>query len=396
MFDTLLKNPLLVAGMGLGGAGIVTYLLKDVPLKIWSLIRRELTTELTLTSNNLSFHELLIYIQKEYSNKNFRKLKVTNGRWGSDDNVISLGYGYHKIKYKNKNFFINLIKEQNDRSDTVKEIMTITTLGRKKEIFINFIEEISKKIQDDSKIKIYKYDNGWCYIKELVKRDIKSVYLPKKTKETLLNKINYFRQKEGWYLKNGIPYQLGILLHGSPGTGKTSIIKALASEFDYPIYYITPSNLSSFETAASTLPDKCLLIIEDIDSASITHERADNKNTFTDNLNSDNMLKEFSHLGLSDLLNAIDGFFSSHGRILIASTNHIDKLDSALIRPGRIDLKIEIGYITSEILQEFLCNFYPTYKNYEYKIKNNVTVAQLQGWMLEGLTADEIVEKCCK
>ena len=98
----------------------------------------------------------------------------------------------------------------------------------------------------------------------------------------------------------------------------------------------------------------------------------------------------------SDLLNAIDGFFSSHGRILIASTNHIDKLDSALIRPGRIDLKIEIGYITSEILQEFLCNFYPTYKNYEYKIKNNVTVAQLQGWMLEGLTADEIVEKCCK
>ena len=99
--------------------------------------------------------------------------------------------------------------------------------------------------------------------------------------------------------------------------------------------------------------------------------------------------------GLSEILNALDGFAGVDGRILIATTNHIDKLDSALLRPGRFDLKIDINYVNQEILQSFLKSFFPSFdKSLEgFKIKSNTTVATLQEMVLENFTAEQILEK---
>jgi chaperone BCS1 len=99
--------------------------------------------------------------------------------------------------------------------------------------------------------------------------------------------------------------------------------------------------------------------------------------------------------GLSEILNALDGFAGVDGRILIATTNHIDKLDSALLRPGRFDLKINIDYVNQEILQLFLKSFFPSFdKSLEdFKIKSNITVASLQEMVLENFTAEQILEK---
>jgi chaperone BCS1 len=85
---------------------------------------------------------------------------------------------------------------------------------------------------------------------------------------------------------------------------------------------------------------------------------------------------------------------TAHGRILIATTNHVEKLDPALVRAGRIDLKLEIGFVNNEILKGFIDNFFPENKLNisEIKLKNNLTIATLQNLILEEKTIEEIVE----
>ena len=394
IFETIQNNQLLAAGIGLSGAGIITFWIKDVPRSIYAFLKRELTTELTITSQNLAFHNVLKWIEKNYKNKNFRKLKLTNGRWGwNKSTTTSVGYGLHWIKYNKKFFLINLVKESSNQSEYDKETLTITKIGRSRKIFDDFIKEVETIDLDVSKTKIYRMEDSWVYIKDHKKRSLNSIFIEKNKKDILINNLSKFINSENWYINNGIPYQLGILLYGAPGTGKTSLIKAIAGYLNYPIYYLSPQKLSKIESAMSTLSDKCIVVIEDIDSNFLTHSR-ENKNGDTDE---NNFLKEISSVSLSEILNSLDGMFSAHGRILIATTNHIENLDAALIRPGRIDLKIEIGFVNNEILESFIKNFYKD-SNLDFSIINNInikpniSVAMLQNMVLQGNSEKEIID----
>jgi chaperone BCS1 len=388
------NNPMLTAVIGLSGAGIATFWLKDVPKSIYNFLKRELTTELIITSQNKVFHELLKWIDKKYRNKNFRKIKLTNGRWGyNDETTTSIGYGFHWIRYKNKFFLINLNKESSNQSEYDKETMTILIIGRSRKIFDELVKEVSTIDLDLTKTKVYKMEDSWSYIKDQQKRSLNSIFIEKYKKDLLIDTLSKFIENEQWYIDNGIPYQLGILLYGAPGTGKTSLIKAIAGYLNYPIYYLSPKKLGKIETAMSTLSDKCIVVVEDIDSNYLTHTReVINNSTSVD----DKLMEEFSTISLSEVLNSLDGMFSVHGRILIATTNHIESLDAALIRPGRIDLKIEVGYVNNEILKDFLNKFYPNNKTktINLELKPNLTIAALQNLVLNGNDIEDIINYC--
>lgn len=393
IFETIQSNQLLMTGLGLSGAGIITFWVKDVPRSIYAFLKRELTTELIITSQNIVFHNLLKWIEKNYKNNSFRKLKLTNGRWGYEDaTTTSIGYGYHYIKYKKTILFINLFKETANQTANDKETLTIVKFGRSRKLFDELINEIKTLDVDMTKTKIYKMEDNWMYVKDQKKRSLDSIFIEKEKKDMLVNNLSRFINKEQWYIDNGIPYQLGILLYGAAGTGKTSLIKAISGYLNYPVYYLSPKKLSKIECAMSTLSDKCIVVIEDIDSNCLTHSREKKVNS-----EENTMIEEFSTISLSEILNSLDGMFSAHGRILIATTNHIENLDSALIRPGRIDLKIEIGFVNSEILISFIKNFYPNNKIdfniiNNIKLKPNISVAMLQNMVLQGNSENEIIE----
>ena len=115
--------------------------------------------------------------------------------------------------------------------------------------------------------------------------------------------------------------------------------------------------------------------IEDIDTCGATMDR-DTKNKKVTKSDKD----DFSFLTLSGLLNGIDGVSSGDDRILIATTNHPEKLDKALIREGRFDLHLEIGYVNDEMLKEFITRFYPGHKiPKSFKIKPKVAPCEVQG-----------------
>ena len=385
IINLLKNNQFLLAGLGISGFGLISFWFKDVPMKIFQFLKKQLTTDLIVQNYDLIFYEVLKWLQKENQNKNFRTLKICNGKWGeTDELIISMGYGFHIVKYKYHFLLMNYVKESETIADRIKETITITKLGRSKKLFEEIIKKIN--INDNNNIKLYKMDGDWFFSKNIKKRNINSLFIEKEKKDLIFNNLHNFIEKEKWYIKSGIPYQYGILLYGEPGTGKTSLIKVIASVLNYNIYYLTPSKLSEINKALNDCPEKSIIVIEDIDTNNIVNKRNKKRN---------DIMVELNLINFSDILNAIDGLGNVHGRLLICTTNHLEKLDKALIRPGRFDLLINIGFVNNEILRDFL-KFYFSKNEINVKnkrIKKNITVADLQNMVLLGWSLKQILNK---
>jgi DNA replication protein DnaC len=177
-------------------------------------------------------------------------------------------------------------------------------------------------------------------------------------------RIQFFVNNRQWYVDKGVPYTLGLLLHGEPGTGKTSTIKSIANDTNRHILSIrlteftTISQLNNLffssevqviehgQNKTYDIPvDKRIIVLEDIDClSSVVLDRTD----------SDLMESTSDTLNLSTLLNILDGILEQPGRILIMTSNYPEKLDKALIRPGRIDIIVHFTYCKRHEIAEII------------------------------------------
>jgi hypothetical protein len=142
--------------------------------------------------------------------------------------------------------------------------------------------------------------------------------------------IATFLSMEDAYVQAGLPWHRGYLFHGAPGTGKSSLPRALAYELGLRIYTVSLPSVRDGDALTSALADineRSLLLLEDIDVASASRVRDD----------------DGSGVSLSDLLNALDGIATPHGLITVMTTNRLDVLDDALVRSGRADFVAEFG-----------------------------------------------------
>ena len=182
------------------------------------------------------------------------------------------------------------------------------------------------------------------------------------------------------FLYPGIPFRRGYLLHGAPGSGKTSMIHSIAGELGLSIYIlsltVTSLNDNSLKSLISQLPKSCILLMEDIDAAftcglprrEITGPemhapsiRTENTGEGADGTQGPGGREgggNFNGVTLSGLLNALDGIAAQEGRILFATTNDYAALDPALLRPGRLDLHIEFGLASEHQARELFKRFY--------------------------------------
>lgn len=283
-----------------------------------------------------------------------------------------------------------LIYSYTKTSDELNKFLKSVTIKYKK----------NKKYKLNNQQKIFsvtreKDKAGAFYTFSIVSTDFKSnkrfdnIFFEQK--DMLINRLNFFLNNSEYYTDKGIPYTLGILFYGLPGCGKTSTIKAIAN---YTKRHIMDINLSKIKTCSELLKlfineelgeynvpiDKRIIVVEDIDCMlDIVKERRQyividgpdkdgndaNINKPDDQINTD-YFKKFEKnydsfydepLNLSFILNLIDGVMEQSGRIIIITTNYPDKLDSALLRPGRIDIKIEFSkcskIITKNIIEHF-------------------------------------------
>jgi SpoVK/Ycf46/Vps4 family AAA+-type ATPase len=227
--------------------------------------------------------------------------------------------------------------------------------------------------------------------------------------EQVIKKIKFFIENKDWYYEMGIPYSLGIGLYGPPGTGKTSFFKCLANMTGRHIIIMsmklikTKRQLDDFffedrynsnNKAHGVGFDKKIIIIEDIDClGEIVWKRENKKDkagtnigkklnlnslspnasvnvadviqTFVEANEEQNKLlanvtkpMEEDPITLDDILNLWDGLKETPGRILGISSNHYDMLDPALIRPGRIDITLNLDNACHNIIRQMYKRYY--------------------------------------
>jgi chaperone BCS1 len=391
------EYPIISGSLSLWFLGTSTWLLKSLPHNIMDFLKRNLTTELTLVSTGDSFHLFLKWFQENNFSNNSRTIKISNGRWGSDDMIKAMGYGNHYFIFNRTIIKLSLSMLDSSASEIIKDQIQMRILGRSHKTFDKIFEAIKDKDLDKDKIIIHKFNDHWYRASEQRTRSLDSIYLNYGVKETIINFIKSFREREKFNLYHGINHQTAIMLYGPPGTGKTSLIKAIATYFNLKIFYLNASSLSKIEIAFSSLPENSLVVIEDIDSDKILHNRGEEivEVSGLNHVSNLEITKKqavsiddsfFSFTNLSDVLNAIDGLHCSHGRILLATTNHLEKLDPALIRSGRFDLKIKIDYADNYVVEQFIDKFYPDKlipKN--FKIKSNLPSSDIQNIVLKNL-----------
>lgn len=369
-------NPVMGGMAGVWLLGVITYLLKSIPTKIWRNILRYTTVSVTLNNMNSSFHSLLSWYEKEKGVKNDRTIRITNGTHGWDETSVSIGLGYHYFIHKGFPFKLNRSIQSSDGGDRVKEEIRITTIGFNQKRLINLIKEtIPKKKDFVPQLYTVEGDN-WGISQELGKRSWESVILKNGQKDRILKFIEEFSNSKDWYVRMGISYKTGVLLEGPPGTGKTSIVKALACHLNKNLCMISCSSVTEgkFHKLISNTPKDSIVLMEDFDSIGATKSR--------EIKDGGEKLSDLLGMSLSGILNAIDGVYSSNGRIIIATTNCADELDAALLRPGRFDLKETIGYADDYMVKKMFNKFYPDFHIDKVSTGNNISLAQVENCFL--------------
>lgn len=207
------------------------------------------------------------------------------------------------------------------------------------------------------KTSVYTSNSGiyWNFSSARSPRSFDSVILSEGLKQELLKDITTFRESAQWYQDRGVPYRRGYLLHGPPGTGKSSFIVALAGHLGLSICIVNlgMNGLSDRQLGIllGDCPPNSILLIEDIDAAFVKRTQGTESNSNS------------SSLTLSGVLNALDGVAAQEGSVVFMTTNHITKLDDALIRPGRCDRKLLFDYADRYQVRQMFLKFYQSYSN---------------------------------
>lgn len=248
--------------------------------------------------------------------------------------------------------------------DTSKNMLVLRISMR---VFFANKEKFMKQLKESLSSATEIYENKISILydwnsRKREKRPLSSVYTNNNISEILKNDIQSFINSKRMYMDNNILYKRNYLLYGKPGTGKSSLIFALASEFNYKIKIIDLKSIRSIPDILQQISneEKIFYVFEDIDALSTTFiEREESK--VSDNVNekkesprelvSDN---HSSGLNLSDILNVMDGLYTPEGAICFFTTNHIEKLDKAFLRDGRMDCKIEMNDLDNKIANQMI------------------------------------------
>lgn len=249
-----------------------------------------------------------------------------------------------------------------------------------------FVRKVEDLLQPRDKIRMIQL-NGYGKQSEVLvpSQSINNVILKPETKSTIISGLLTWKKSVEWYKNNSLVHKIGILLYGDPGCGKSTIIRSIATIFDNATI-IMPNINDIVESVRDIIEFRknidgvLIVVLEDFDM--LFYNRADE--SLEIDMNSGSNGKKNNQNATFQLL---DGLYSTEDTIYIATTNHIDRLDPAMIRHGRFDIKEKIEGFDENLTMKFLHHFGYDKKFFDEYIKGNfeypIQPAKLQAFIME-------------
>lgn len=316
-----------------------TYL-RSLPRDLWRLFLRNFTNEISFLSSDSCYEWVERWFSINYHPYYGRYMMTYDSSYSDRSNdkyYLAPNYGWYFRWYKWRVVTLNKTQDKvSEKSDRVRDKIDIRLFGGKK-ILESFLEDLRKDYLASKKhgMKVYTMNMYGDWNSQSNREYVNQPILPKGIYQYLTNDLNKFITSYDDYKRKGILYKRNYMFYGIPGTGKSSTIARLAFDLKKDIYILnihSGMTNTNFIEAVGSVPHSGLLVIEDIDCLDETHKREkedSKKSNKTGNLN------------LSTILNTLDGFNCPNGLICFITTNKKEELDSALVRPGRIDVAIE-------------------------------------------------------
>lgn len=372
IFDALTgqihSNQFLSGGLILGAITTFLYSLKSIPLALWRSIQRRVVYKVTIEQSDELYGHLQLWLNHHYKHQ-LRSVRASYGIQENADHdkthrkagsVVYNHYGDAFIIRKYWRFIrISADTERMEHASDFRSLyyqkLCLQGLWSKQAInkLLGEAIQFGEATKDQEKVPrvLYNRYEYWTEAKGATLRDINTIFLAQK--DVIMEDVRKFITSREFYQARGIQFRRGYLLHGPPGTGKSSLVSAIAGWIKYDLYTLdlkaTPS-VEQFDSKIAGIEPKSILLIEDIDSY-FDGRKTEGKITF------------------SSFINALSGVKSKSDILLFITTNHPGKLDEALLRPGRLDMHFELSYPGVVEVNAYLCWFYQRNLSLESPVK---------------------------
>ncbi len=380
--------------MIIGGLGVY---MRAVPQRLWEWFVCQTTMTITVKDDDVAFVWVKEWFLEQDFLKRIRRVDLDTTLRGETLALIPAP-GRHWFWHAGRPFRVEFYRSQDSKERWPKrsESFTFRTVGRSQEFLKRFVDEVVECHEKSLGLKssLFVYDEYWTRVLGYIPRLLESVILNPGEKEHLIQDVERFKASKKRYCDLGVPYHRGYLLYGPPGTGKTSLASALAQRFGMSIYAI---NLNDFNDrtlmkAINEVPPNSVILFEDIDCMSSGKARVApsewySKKGMTSCDDKDEVLDRLG-VTLSGLLNVLDGFSAPENVLFVMTSNRIEALDQALLRPGRIDYRLYMGEASEQQKIELYRRFFPSASDFEALLfvetyRSVGTMAEFQGLLLE-------------
>lgn len=378
LIDQAQHNQIFSGVAGVSIIGGVFYWLRALPNRIGNTLAWGLTSEAMFTSDDIAYQQIIRWLSPYmigWQIRSYRPMGLRDPNADDQDGHIAWtmtpGVGVHWFWWRGWPYRLNRDMEAPPAGGGImaapRETIRIRAMGWSKDRLFQLLDEAQRDTATVTKTQVYCWQGWWRLVDSRIPRPVESVILPEGMLEQVIGDLKRFFIAHKYYIERGIPYRRGYLLHGVPGTGKSSFALALAGHFSTPLHVISLSSLGSDSelfNALAMAPRRSFVLIEDIDAANVSNKRAPmpapqpTQPTIGGNGPAAGTPAQQQGITLSGLLNALDGVMAKEGRVLLMTTNHIDQLDPALIRPGRIDLQLSFGLADKEQAKRLFARFF--------------------------------------
>ena len=367
----------LFAGAGLIAAfGFAIATLRRIVLGAWAAALRRLSASVTIDSRSPAYRHLWLWVDETGVLRHVRRMRTGEVHRGTSGDTLVPAPGTHWFVRGGRLCTLTRRIGKEQPHARPLETVEITVLGGGLSVVRGWLTAGARLAAEADRRgpRLHVLSHGyWDDVGPLPQRALATVLCDDDRIERLAADLRRFTGAREWYAMRGVPWRRGYLLHGPPGTGKSSVIRALACEVGLDVASVDLGRPSlsddGLREALFGAPARSILVMEDIDALFDGRDR------------------EGRGISFSGLLNAIDGIGAQEGRALMMTSNHPERLDPALTRPGRADLHVELGPVTGRTAARLFARFFPgeaaLAARFERAIGSaRVAPAEVQGWLL--------------